>query len=280
MTKKGLHEGARARPESVSDLWAGQSTELLKELHVLTQDGRLNQDSRRKLKQVQHLVTLLRPALEPILVAEGEHLVADVGAGKSYLGFILYDVLLRHHPTARLLCVEQRQDLAAKTQLLVEKFGFDRVTVEAKPVRSVEKLPDGIEQVDVVTALHACDTATDDAIAFGLKHGARVIAVVPCCQAEVSALLEHAGPHPLRQLWRHPIQRREFAGELTNVLRALYLEAQGFRVRVTEFVGFEHSMKNELILAERIQRTNPMAERELKQLLGQLPVRPRFLAQL
>jgi hypothetical protein len=277
LTKKAARGRDPDEAEALSQLWAGQSAELLKELHVLTRDGRLNQDSRRKLKQVQHLVTLLKPAIEPILASEEQPVIADVGAGKSYLGFILYDALLRHHPSAQLVCVEQRADLAAKTKDLAQSFGFERISVIAQPVAKVENLPLSADKADVVTALHACDTATDDAIAFGLRQEAKVIAVVPCCQAEVSALLEHAGPHALRQLWRHPIQRREFGSHLTNVLRALFLEAQGFRVRVTEFVGFEHSMKNELILAERIQRSNTMAEKELKQLLEQIPVRPHFL---
>jgi hypothetical protein len=276
LAKKAVR-GSGEDTEALVQLWAGQSAELLKELHVLTRDGRLNQDSRRKLKQVQHLVTLLKPAIEPILASEEQPVIADVGAGKSYLGFILYDVLLRHHPSAQLVCVEQRADLAAKTKDLAQNFGFERISVIAQPIAKVETLPVSGGKAHVVTALHACDTATDDAIAFGLAQDAKVIAVVPCCQAEISSLLEHAGPHALRQLWRHPIRRREFGSHLTNVLRALFLEAHGYRVRVTEFVGFEHSMKNELILGERHQRTNAMAVRELKALLEQLPVRPHFL---
>ena len=128
----------------------------------------------------------------------------------------------------------------------------------------------------MVTALHACDTATDDAIRFALKHDAKVVALVPCCQAEVARLLQtEAGP--LRQLWRHPIQRREFGAHVTNVIRGLVLEAHGYKVRVTELTGLEHSMKNELILAERHQRSNAQARAELTRLIGQLGVRPALL---
>lgn len=274
---RGTEPGAS---EAAPELWPGQSSALLQELHILTRDGRLNQDSRRKLKQVQHLVTLLRPVIEPVLASEAAPLIADLGAGKSYLGFILYDAILRTHPTARLLCVEQRQDLADTTRRLAEKFGFDRISVSARAIGDKGHLPDGYDAAHVVTALHACDTATDDAIAFALAHEARVVAVVPCCQAEMARLLEHSGAHPLKQLWRHPIQRRDFGSQVTNVLRALFLESHGYKVRVTEFVGFEHSMKNELILGERHQRGNAMAERELKRLVAQLPVRPKFLEHL
>jgi hypothetical protein len=81
----------------------------------------------------------------------------------------------------------------------------------------------------------------------------------------------------LRQLWRHPIQRREFGAHVTNVIRGLVLEAHGYKVRVTELTGLEHSMKNELILAERHQRSNAQARRELDRLIDQLGVKPALL---
>ena len=112
--------------------------------------------------------------------------------------------------------------------------------------------------MDIVTALHACDTATDEAILFALKHEAKYVALVPCCQAELARELEGA-KGALEQLWRHPIQRREFGAQLTNVLRGLFLEAHGYKVRVTELTGLEHSLKNEFIFAERHQRANPKA---------------------
>ena len=110
-------------------------------------------------------------------------------------------------------------------------------------------------QIDVVTALHACDTATDDAIAFGLQKKAKYMVLVPCCQAEMARVLNknkalNLQRTPLAELWRHPLHTREVGSQLTNVLRCLYLEAHGYQVTVTELVGWEHSMKNELILAK------------------------------
>ena len=106
----------------------------------------------------------------------------------------------------------------------------------------------------MVTALHACDTATDDAIAFGLRKNARFMVLVPCCQAEVAGVLREQkalalSRTPLSELWRHPLHTREMGSQITNVLRCLYLEAMGYQVTVTELVGWEHSMKNELIIA-------------------------------
>jgi hypothetical protein len=128
--------------------------------------------------------------------------------------------------------------------------------------------------IDVVTALHACDTATDDAIAFGLRKQAKFMVLVPCCQAEVAACLRQnkalsLARTPLAELWRHPLHTRELGSQLTNVLRCLYLEAMGYQVTVTELVGWEHSLKNELILARHTGQRKRSARERLRALLAE-----------
>ena len=277
-TDKKKAAGAQAKdPNDISELWPGQSTELLKSLHILTRQGQLNQDSRRKLKQVQHLVQLVRPHLEGLTT------IADLGAGKSYFGFMLYDLILRERPETRLWAIEQRKELIDACQLVASRSKFDRISFVPNSILEAIESKDLPEQFDAVTALHACDTATDEAIAFGIRKEAKFIAVVPCCQAEVARLLdEKSAQDPkyqevsdIQTLWRHGIHRREFGSHLTNVIRSLFLEAHGYKVRVTELIGWEHSMKNELIFAERFQKTNPPARRQLDQLLEkfQLPLK-------
>jgi hypothetical protein len=260
-----------------TDLWPSARTEksasLLKALHILTREGALNADSRRKLKQVLHLTQLLRPALEKILEETADPVLADVGAGKSYLGFVLYDLILGPAGRGRAVGVEARADLVEKSRALASESAFERMDFISSPIADAV-LPGG--RADMVTALHACDTATDDAIRFALRNQAKMIALVPCCQAEVARLLKESD-RPLRQLWRHPIQRREFGAHVTNVIRGLFLESHGYSVRVTELTGLEHSMKNELIVAERHQRSNPKAQRDLDQLIEQIGVRPGLL---
>jgi hypothetical protein len=216
---------------------------------------------------------LLRPSLEALRKGPDEPVLADVGAGKSYLGFVLYDLIFGPAGRGSVVCVEAREELVELSRTLAAQSGFERMQFIASPIADA-KIAGG--RVDMVTALHACDTATDDAIRFALRHEAKTIALVPCCQAEVARLLE-SGAGPLRQLWRHPIQRREFGAHVTNVIRGLILEAHGYKVRVTELVGLEHSMKNELILADRHQRSNPQARGELDKLIDQLGVRPAVL---
>jgi hypothetical protein len=256
----------KSDPNDIAALWPGQSKDLLKSLHILTPQGTLNQDSRRKLKQVQHLVQLITPHLE------GLTSLADLGAGKSYLGLMLYDLFLRERPDMRLYAVEQRKELVDATKLIASRSKFDRVSFVASSILDAATSTELPESIDAVTALHACDTATDEAIAFALKKNAKFIALVPCCQAEVARLLDSVPARELDNLWRHGIHRREFGSHLTNVIRALYLESLGYKVRVTELIGWEHSMKNELILAEKIQRGNKAARRQLDTLLEKFPV--------
>lgn len=232
----------------------GQSIELLKELHILTRDGKMNQDSRRKLKQVYHLFQFIEPLLQDVLAQRPDISLVDHGAGKSYLGFILYDLFFKEHaPQGRIWGIETRDELVTRSHELAQRLGFrgmDFLNLSVADSISSAELP---AQVDVVTALHACNTATDDAIRFALARQARHIVLVPCCQAEVAAMLRknkgRALSSPLAEVWRHPIHTREFGSHLTNVLRCLQLEAHGYQLNVTELVGWEHSMKNELIIA-------------------------------
>lgn len=257
----------------LSDLWPTQSVELLKALHILTRDGKLNQDSRRKLKQVQHLVQLLTPHLE------GLQSLVDLGAGKSYLGFMLYDLWFQKKTETKLWAVEQRKELIESCQKLAANLKFDRIEFVSHSILESITTPQIPNEIDAVTALHACDTATDEAIAFALRKKAKFIALVPCCQAEVSNLLAKINPHKgqeLYPLWSFPHHKREFGSHLTNVIRCLFLESKGYKVRVTELIGWEHSMKNEIILAEKIQGSNGVAQKQLDALLTKIPLPMRL----
>jgi hypothetical protein len=274
--------------EQLPELRPGQSIELLKELHILTRDGKLNQDTRRKLKQVYHLVQFIEPLLADVLKAQGDVTLADHGAGKSYLGFILYDLFFKDRAVGWVTGVETRAELVERSQALAQRLGFDRMRFLATTVQDALTHPDLPPTIDVVTALHACDTATDDAIAFGLAKQAKHMVLVPCCQAEVAAVMKRSkalnlARTPLAELWRHPLHTREFGSQITNVLRCMQLEAQGYSVTVTELVGWEHSMKNELILASRNgpgQRAQQeRAAERLQQVLDELGLQalyPRF----
>ena len=262
------------------DLDQNESTELLKALHILTRDGKMNADSRRKLKQVHHLSQLIEPMLKSLVSRHSDFTLVDLGAGKSYLGFILYDLILKKLDLGQIVSVESRQELVEKSEALARASGFDRMKFIASAIETIQLS----HPVHLVCALHACDTATDDAIQFGLRHHTQAFALVPCCQAEVSRLLgeipknNSASNNPL---YHFPLHRREFGSHLTNVIRTLYLQSLGYKVTGTELVGWEHSMKNEMILAEKISDEHhpksQEAKRELEQQLEQFPIRPKLM---
>ena len=271
--------------EDQLDIRPGQSIELLKELHILTADGKVNQDSRRKLKQVNHLVQFIEPLLQEIRLQNPDIQLVDHGAGKSYLGFILYDLFFKNIAgDHRIFGIETRESLVEKSRELAARLAFSNMTFLNLSVAQAilsEQIP---ARVDVVTALHACDTATDDAIRFALARRAKFIVLVPCCQAEIAGIFRKnksadLAKSALTEIWRHPLHTREFGSQITNVLRCLQLEAHGYQVTVTELVGWEHSMKNELIVAtfKDLPRQRPTARlEEVLSTLGLGEMRDRF----
>ena len=265
---------AKLPPTLADDIRPGQSVELLKELHILTRDGKLNQDSRRKLKQVYHLYQFIEKLLLELGDQPSGITLADHGAGKSYLGFILYDLFFKQQAQGRIYGIETRAELVQKSRELAQRLGFERMSFLNLTVAESAQSDQLPARIDVVTALHACDTATDDAIAFGLQKQARFMVLVPCCQAEVARVLSQhkalsLSRTPLSELWRHPLHTREMGSQITNVLRCLYLEACGYQVTVTELVGWEHSMKNELIIARRTGQKKRAAAERLRALLDE-----------
>lgn len=284
---QGKHKGAAGQPRAAAKpaqannpladlgLDEGVSVELLQALHILTREGKLNQDSRRKLKQVLHLVRFIEPLIEEMASNDHSPTLVDHGAGKSYLGFMLYDLVLRPLGRGRVVGVEFRPELVAQSQSLAQRQGFERMDFLPIAVADSVDHPLLPAQVDIVTALHACDTATDDAIAFGLAKNAKAMVLVPCCQAEVAAHMRtnkamNLARTPLAELWRHPLHTREMGSHLTNVLRCLYLEACGYQVTVTELIGWEHSMKNELIIARKTGQPKRSASDRMQQIAEEM----------
>jgi hypothetical protein len=263
-------------PRTDPDVPAGMSIELLKDLHLLTRDGQLNADARRKLKQIRHLLNLLQPALDDALARNPDPLIVDCGAGKSYLGALIYELVLGPAGRGRLVAIEARPELSAQAAERAARFGQERFRVLAGAIGAFVGRP------NVVTALHACDTATDDALALAIASNADHVAVVPCCQAEVARQLERVRPADaaIGALFAHPLHRRELGSHLTNVIRGLALEAHGYKVTVTELVGWEHSAKNELILGKRVHRYDDRARAQLREMLDRFAIEPAIVREL
>ena len=217
---------------------------LLRALGLLHRDASMPPPQVRKLLQLNHMIRLLRPPSSALL-ARHEHLhIVDAGCGLSYLTLSLawcFRHVFRHHATL---------------------VGIDRN--EAR-VEAFE--PTGT--VHAILSLHACDTATDDAIALGVRHGAELIAVAPCCQAELArawAELAETRNGAMQPLWSTPHLRREAAATITDTMRMLLLCAAGYETRVVEFVPSQHTPKNTLIRAMRRGTPDEDAARQYAEL--------------
>lgn len=265
------------RPEDVLALVGDpRATRLLQALGLVGKGGGASADAHRKLKQITHLLRQLAPALDDVFARYPEPVIVDAAAGKSYLGLLLYERILRRAERGRLVIVEQRPELVERLRALVTELEYDRVEVVASTVLDAA-LP---ERAHLVVALHACDTATDEVIVRALRAKADYVALVPCCQAEVARLLQAVPESSISPLWRDAWHRREFGAHVTNVLRALVLRARGYQVTVTELAGWEHAVKNELLLGRRLGRYHLPSQAELDALCETIPVTPWLLQAL
>jgi hypothetical protein len=231
---------------------------LLRALGLLHRDASMPPPQVRKFLQLNHMLRLLGPPLRE-LAGRFEHLhFVDAGCGLSYLTLSLawcFENVYRHPCT--LVGIERDENRVESCRETARRAGVDTsLSFACSPIATFEPRP----PLHGVLSLHACDTATDDAIALGLRHGAELIAVAPCCQAELArgwAALD--GDGPLAPLWYTPHLRREAAATITDTLRTLLLRAAGYETRVVEFVPSQHTPKNTLIRAVRRGGTDPDA---------------------
>ena len=217
----------------------------LKALQVSDAEGRVKPSMQGKYRQICHFIEIVDGLLKETEEPKGSALsVVDIGSGKGYLTFALYD----HLATAlerecRVTGIEVRSDLVQFCNGLARELGFSGLSFEA-----AEADKTSAKSVDIVIALHACDTATDDAMAFGIKAGAKLILAAPCCQHELAPQLNEPFDG-LKGLIKYPLFKQRQADLVTDAARALLLEASGYKVKVIEFVSTEHTSKNILIAA-------------------------------
>ncbi|MGZ5714668.1 MAG: class I SAM-dependent methyltransferase [Caldimonas sp.] len=233
------HDRAKARALSLE-------LPFLVDLGITDERHRLIPAMARKWKQIDKFLEVLDHALDDAGVGGEVPLrVVDFGCGKGYLTFAVHEHLRRRFGVApRVTGVELRADLVALCNRAAERAHCEGLHFVQGDLRS--HVPDA---VDVMIALHACDTATDHALDLGLRAGARILIASPCCHKELRPQM--ASPRPLAPLLRHGIHLGQEAEMVTDGLRALYLEAAGYEARVFEFVSLEHTSKNKMILATR-----------------------------
>jgi SAM-dependent methyltransferase len=240
-----------------------RSAALLQAIGIMNADGSISARNAKKYKQVNHLVELCRPVWEQLAAgravdADAPLRIVDLACGNSYLAFVLLEALRLVELPARLLGVDRREDVIASSRERAAVIGFaDRTRFVATTLENFDAERSSAElggPVDLALALHACDTATDVALALAIASGASAILAVPCCQAELAQQLR--GNHFLAELLvpaaiEQGLLRRNLGELLTDALRIELLEACGYAVTTLEFVDSEHTPKNLLLRAHR-----------------------------
>jgi hypothetical protein len=245
------HDRVKNRPLAATDKpW-------LHALGITGKDGQVRNDAQDKFRQINKMVEIFAPLIQAIKAEKPR--IVDMGAGKGYLDFALYDHLAGG---AEIIGVELRDKLVSDGNATAAASGFAGLSFVPGTILDYDATG-----ADAVIALHACDTATDDAIYQGIKAGASLIAVAPCCHKQIRRQMEEGKPAgQLDMLLRHGIFRERQAEMVTDTLRALLLELSGYRVKVFEFVSDAHTPKNNLIVAEKDGRVGRDREAVLRQI--------------
>ena len=238
------HDRARSR-------WVDAAAPYLRALEVTDAQGRVRERMGDKFRQIERFVDLLASAYrESALPGSGRPLTyCDMGSGKGYLTFAAYDYFRRVEQRAVSgTGVETRPDMVRLCNRVAAESGFDGLRFVQSPIADFPLPAD----LDVLIALHACNTATDDALFAGIRAGAQILLAAPCCHKEARPQVDraHSGG-TLADILRHGIFAERHAEMATDALRALLLEREGYRVRVTEFVAAEHTAKNVMLIATR-----------------------------
>jgi SAM-dependent methyltransferase len=246
-------------------------------LGVTAPDGTARPGMADKLRQIERFVELLGHSFDegPLKNSKEVH-VADLGAGKGYLTFAAHDFLKKRGIAGTVTGVEQRADLVEKIERVARECGCDGLNFVPGDIASYAPP----SSLDVLIALHACDMATDDALALGVRFGAQLILAAPCCHREVRPKIDP--PEVLAPVFRHGILFERYAEILTDSIRALVLEINGYRAKVHEFISPEHTGKNLMISAQRMEDTRDPAplKAQLQELLEFHRIEDQRLAKL
>ena len=228
----------------------------LRELEITNANWEIRREMSDKFKQINQYIELLAPNLAELSLSKTYHLV-DMGSGKGYLTFALYDYLTNNLKlTVKMTGVEFREDLVTTCNAIAKKANFDNLTFVKGTIEKTE-----LEHIDILIALHACDTATDEAIYRGIKSEAALIVCAPCCHKQIRKAMNVT--NELSNVTRFGILKERQAEIITDTLRAMILEAYGYKTNVFEFISLEHTPKNVMIVGKKVSDAKPNKEQIL-----------------
>ena len=259
-----------------------QAAWLLRVMGLLNNDASMSAHAVRKYRQINHMLALIKPDLELLCQNESKLNIIDMACGNSYMTLLLAWFFSKIHPhPVAILGIDHNSKVIAASKERARQLGFDTIlqfhagaitqgswqslyasyfpTADNETSNTPPKAP----KLALLVALHACDTASDEALSFGVAVGAEYMAVAPCCQAELAqqwkSLKKSAGP--LRPLFASPALRRTIAADTTDLFRMLLIKTQGYSVIANEFVASEHTLKNRILLCHKRQPPMPSLQR-------------------
>ncbi len=223
----------------------------LKALGIATDDGKIRADARDKWKQINKFVEVLANLIENSSLKDKQDIrIVDMGSGKGYLTFALYDFLMQKPARSKgemkltVTGVELRPELVTLCNDIAKAGGFDGLNFVEGSITDID-----LDNVDILIALHACDTATDDALYKGIMTNAAIIVAAPCCHKEVKKQMKP--PELLAGILKHPVMLERTAETITDGIRSMLLESEGYKTKMFEFVATEHTPKNNLLVATK-----------------------------
>lgn len=249
-----------------------ESTPYLEALGLSSSNGKIYAHAQDKYKQINKYIEIIASLIKDDISVEK---IVDMGCGKGYLTFALYDYLNNYLSIqAEVIGVEIRQDLVDKCNTIAQKNNLKRLNFELGSIDDYD-----IKSSDMVIALHACDIATDMAIAKGLEAGAKYIVVAPCCHKQIRKAMSKT-ESALNPILKHGILLERQAEMVTDAIRALILESQGYEVKVFEFISSEHTGKNVMISAVKTREVNKEALKKIKALKAEFGIEKHYLEEL
>ena len=281
ITKKGealIHEAKGVFERSVShdrtkERLLDASDPFLIEVGISDHKGSIKPSMQDKYRQVEEFLRILEPALPE----KKEKLsIVDLGCGHAYLTFATHQYLRKSGIDAQVIGIDVRENSRDRNNAIAKKLGItDSIEFRAEEISET-----AIESADIAIALHACDTATDDAIAWGVQHGVQLLLIAPCCHHDLQVQIQDI-PEPWPMLTRHGIMRERLGDLLTDSFRTQILKLLGYRVDAIEFVGGEHTPRNLMIRATKTgAKPEPVDIARYKEMLAQWNVNPALAQRL
>ncbi len=246
----------------------GQADELLKEIGILGSNGKIKNDMIRKYNQIDHFVELIDDLIKTILDEHGTITVLDCGCGKSYLTFVLnYYIREVLRKPCYFIGLDYSKTVIEASKKIAENLSYHNMEFKVTDIRNYRTQRD----IHLVISLHACNTATDEAIALGVNNGVKAMVMVPCCQQEI--LSQYSYP-PFADILKHGILKARMADVLTDGIRALLLESLGYKVSIVEYISPVETPKNLMIRALKTQTQNSALIEEYTSIKKALNISP------